>query len=92
MADNRIYLRCTECKRALFLGKRLFGGYYWSNYGKENNERFKDDPSWVKQDDRHLEDRLNEFYDKHEWCGDSLDHFEIVYETDDDFEFKSVVG
>lgn len=37
-----------------------------------------------------LRERLNAFYDKHEWCdgSDSLDCFEIVYEMDDDFEEK----
>lgn len=85
MANNRMYLRCAECKRVLFLGKRFGTGYYWHNYGYENNAAHKDDPGWRPQDDRPLEDRLNAFFEEHEWCGDSLDHFDIVYEDDDDF-------
>ena len=88
MADNRIYLRCAECKKVLFLGKRLGLGYYWSNYGKYNNEHQADNPNYKKQDERPLEDRLNEFYEEHEWCGDTMDHFDIVYEMDDDFPDK----
>jgi hypothetical protein len=82
MADNRIYLRCKGCGKELFLGKRLGLGYYWENYGKENNQRFANDPNWEKQDDRSLEDRLNEFYDEHECCGDAgVDCFELRYES-----------
>lgn len=88
MADNRIYLRCKECGCLLFLGKRLGIGYYWDNYGRINNSRFHNDPNYKMQDERPLEDRLNEFYENHEWCGDTLDHFDIVYETDDDFVWK----
>lgn len=81
MADNRIYLRCKGCGKELFLGKRLGLGYYWYNYGKDNNERFANEPNWKKQDDRPLEDRLNEFYDEHECCGDKgFDCFELSYE------------
>ncbi len=33
-----------------------------------------------------LEERLNEFYDKHEWCNDhGLDCFEIEYEIEPEF-------
>ena len=63
MADNRIYIRCKQCGAELFLGKydaygdsrRGYegGGYHWEPYG-EGNE--------------HLEDRLNEFYEKHFYC------------------------
>ena len=82
MADNRIYLRCKECGKKLFLGKRLGIGYYWNNYGKENNESKANDPNWKKQDDRPLEERLNEFFEEHEFCGDSIDYqFEIAYES-----------
>lgn len=89
MADNRIYLKCEECGGMLYLGKRLGGGYYWYNYGAENNRKFKDNPNYKLQDDRPLEARLNQFYDNHEWCGNSLDHYKIVYESDDDFEWKT---
>lgn len=81
MADNRIYLRCKGCGKELFLGKRLGFGYYWKNYGKENNQRFANNPNWEKQDDRPLEDRLNDFYDEHMCCGDEgFDCFELNYE------------
>lgn len=92
MADNRIYLKCEECGGLLFLGKRLGGGYYWRNYGKENNANNKNNPLWKTQDERPLEERLNDFYETHEWCGDSLDHFKIVYEMDDDFQYPGVTG
>lgn len=88
MADNRIYLRCKECGGLLFLGKRLGGGYYWNNYGKENNRAARYNPTYTPQDERPLEDRLNQFYVDHEWCGDTLDHFDIVYEMDEDFRWK----
>lgn len=87
MADNRIYLRCKNCGEAFFLGKRVGGGYYIQDYHHGNKS---------------LIERLNEFYDKHQyedtdarrkeedktgrWQG--LDCFEIVYENDDDFNEK----
>ena len=92
MADNRIYLRCKECGGLLFLGKRFGVGYFWNNYGKYNNFANKNNPMWKAQDERPLEDRLNEFYEIHELCGDSLDHFDIVYEMDDDFVWKPMDG
>lgn len=85
MADNRIYLRCTECGEILWLGKRLVGGYYWYDFAKENNREHADDPNWKPQEEIPLEKRLNDFYDRHEWCGHSLDHYDIVYENDEDF-------
>ena len=89
MANNRIYLKCEGCGGLLFLGKRFAGGYCWHNYAKDINAARANDPNWKKQDDRPLEDRLNDFYEAHEWCGDSLDHFRITYEMDDDFTWKS---
>ena len=94
MADDRIYLRCKICKKALFLGKRLGFEYYWKNYGKMNNHAHRLDPFWKMQDERPLEDRLNEFFETHFECAmdapDEIDFyfpnvFDIVYETDDDF-------
>ena len=82
MADNRMYLRCRGCGKELYLGKRLGVGYYWENYGKLNNEHHVNDPNWAKQDERSLEDRLNQFYEDHEWCeGAGLDCFELIYEV-----------
>jgi len=99
MADDRIYLHCKICKRVLFLGKRYIGGYYWENYGKQNNMMFDFDPLWKPQDERHLEDRLNEFYDTHSYCalGTTEDEwaeniFDIVYETDEGFNEKVNFG
>lgn len=90
MADNRIYLKCEGCGGLLYLGKRLgWEGYYWYNYGKTNNAFHGNDRGYTPQDERPLEDRLNEFFDKHTICGGSFDHFKIVYEMDDDFEWKS---
>ena len=62
------------------MGKRFTDGYDWWNYGKDNHV----------DDDRPLEDRLNEFFDTHELCGFmeadfTPDHFSISYEMDDDF-------
>ena len=88
MADNRMYIRCESCGKMLFLGKRLGFGYYWWNYGKDNNEANRGKPWYKEQDERPLEDRLNEFFANHTWCGGEQDNFRIVYETDDDFEYK----
>jgi hypothetical protein len=82
MADNRMYLRCRGCGEELFLGKRIGIGYYWYNYGKENNASHADDPTWKKQDERPFEYRLNQFYEDHELCGeDGFDCFELYYES-----------
>lgn len=60
MANNRIYIRCKRCGAELFLGKYDpyidrygRGGYHWESYGDENE---------------HLEDRLNAFFEKHHYC------------------------
>ena len=82
MANNRLYLKCS-CGAELFIGKRFDGGYYWTNYGKLNQTVYK---GYVPQDDRPLEDRLNEFYQDHEWCGGTLDHFTLEYEETPDWE------
>ena len=67
MADNRMYLRCKGCGATFFLGKRIGGGYYIRQY-----EQYKGVP---------LMERLNKFYDDHEWCGEAgLDCFELIYE------------
>lgn len=67
MANNRMYLRCKACGEIFFLGKRFGNGYYISQY-----EQYKGVP---------LMERLNKFYDDHEWCGDAgLDCFELIYE------------
>jgi len=55
MANNRIYIRCKGCGKTLFLGKTFLDGYYWQNYYGEGV---------------HLEDRLNEFFDKHNYCSE----------------------
>ena len=54
MANNRIYIRCNVCGKALFLGKDFAQGFYWQNYDKNF--------------DWHLEDKLNEFFDEHTYC------------------------
>ena len=66
MANNRIYLRCKNCNEKLFLGKRLMDGYWLSEY--PNTEPF------MKQ--------INEFYDKHTYCGEYQDCFDICYEIE----------
>lgn len=93
MANNRIYLKCEGCGGLLFLGKRLGGGYYWHNYGISANALCRGATGYVMQDESTLEDRLNIFFGKHEFCGGddgnfTYDHFKIVYENDDDFEYK----
>ena len=66
MANNRIYLKCNVCGDTLFLGKSFLSGYYWNKYEKEPV---------------HLENRLNEFYENHTWCGNVCDgDFSIEYE------------
>ena len=82
MANNRMYLKCRECGEDFFLGKRFDSLYYWSNYGKMNNERNKHLPNWKMEDDSPLEDRLNSFFKKHACCG--IDCFELIYENDPD--------
>lgn len=71
MANNRIYLKCNICGKTLFLGKSFLQGYYYVNY-----DQLKDPgaPS--------LEDKLNNFYDEHVYCGDSSSDgdFSIEYE------------
>lgn len=52
MSQNRIYLRCKGCGRTLFLGKCFAGEWFYRNYTP----------------DQALEDKLNEFYFKHQWC------------------------
>ena len=88
MADDRIYMQCNICGKKLYLGKQFgSGAFYWYNYGKENNEKNRNNPLWVKQDEQPLEYRLNEFFDEHchpcegfcKWNG----NFSIVYEMDD---------
>ena len=83
------------------MGKRLGFGYYWENYGKMNNYAHKLDPFWEMQDERPLEDRLNEFFETHFECAldphNELDIyfpnvFDIVYETDDDLYEKVNFG
>lgn len=59
MANNRIYIRCKQCGDVLYLGKTFGSCYYWYNY---------------KEDGEHLEDRLNAFYDKHEFCYNDLEN------------------
>ena len=67
MANNRIYLRCKGCGKEFFLGKRFGGGYFISQYEKYKGVS--------------LMERLNKFYDDHEWCGNAgLDCFELRYE------------
>lgn len=85
MANNRMYLHCKGCGGLFFLGKR-FGTYYcWCNYAKINNITHANDPNWTAQDDRLLEDKLNQFYYDHELCGDTgPDHFDIVYEMNNE--------
>lgn len=84
-----MYLRCKACGKELFLGKRIGGGYYWRNYGKINNKNFAKDPNWKKQDDRILEDRLNEFFELHSCCGgEGFDCFDLRYEDPPDILFR----
>lgn len=66
MANNRIYLRCKNCNEKLFLGKRLGEGYWLTDY--PNQEPFMK--------------RINEFYDKHTFCGEYQDCFDICYESE----------
>lgn len=82
MANNRIYLRCSDCGDEIFLGKRggnviavLTGqphtyGYYYEEY-----------------EDKPLTERLNEFYKNHECCGGKgFDNFELAYEFEREYE------
>ncbi len=76
MANNRIYLRCKGCGEELFLGKRFDAGYFYQRYPIVNG---------VAQG-RHLEEELNNFYDKHDLCGKGFDCFEIAYEYEPEYE------
>lgn len=67
MADNRIYLRCSACGGELFLGKRFTESYYFDRYTNPQS----------------LEDRINEFFEKHENCNNrGYDCFDISYDYD----------
>ena len=90
MANNRIYLRCRTCGKALFLGKCYLDGYYYGSYANHQDC---------------LEDELNDFYEKHKFCNEPLaeddikfldtpfkkvdsyyNRFEIAYEFEDNQE------
>ena len=97
MADDRIYMQCNICGKKLYMGEQFaWGPFYWYNYGEENNKRNKNNPLWVKQDERPFEDHLNEFFSEHhhpdadvcKWNG----NFSIVYDEDDnsDLDFDDV--
>lgn len=66
MANNRIYIRCKGCGATLFLGKTFTHGYYWENYYGEGV---------------HLEDRLNEFFDKHNYCSEQMEDPPFPYDA-----------
>ena len=64
MANNRIFIRCKECGKYLFLGKGFGGAYYTSN----------------KFYDKDLTTSLNEFYDEHAFCDrDMIDEIDNDY-------------
>ena len=70
MANNRIYLKCKACGETLYLGKHFVTPFFWDAYGSG----------------KHLEDVLNEFYDKHFLCNYPnsypIERFVIEYESD----------
>lgn len=69
MANNRIYMRCKACGEQLYLGKCFADSYYWENYFDKS---------------KHLEDFLNEFFEKHTYCKFmGTGAYEICYENDD---------
>lgn len=80
MADDRIYLKCNICGETLFLGKQFgYSPFFWLNYGKLRGNISS--PS--------LEERLNEFYEKHDHEIDEYGDYErwngnysIAYESD----------
>lgn len=73
MANDRIYLKCNVCGALLYLGKSFAQGFYYVNYDKERDSSA---PS--------LDEKLNMFYDKHAFCGDSHSDgdFSLIYESD----------
>jgi hypothetical protein len=66
MANNRMYLVCDECGPGNIFENALF-------MGKRLGEGYYRAPNDYK---------LEQFYDDHEWCGNTLDHFSIQYETE----------
>lgn len=69
MADNRIYIRCNKCGDSLLIGKS-FGGFGWRPYSEKP--------------DKHLEDYLNEFYCKHDFClDDPVEQKQLPYSLDE---------
>lgn len=82
MANDRMYLRCRACGDTMYLGKSFLRGFFYENYDR---------------DAKTLDEKLNDFYDKHTYCGcgapencrmcgnnTALDGcFEIVYEISD---------
>lgn len=66
MANNRMYLICDVCGP----GESFENGKY---LGKRLGSGYYHAP---------LQDELEQFYDDHEWCGNTLDHFSIKYECE----------
>lgn len=67
MANNRMYIRCRGCGEELYLGKHFGDCWYYSGYNSGIT----------------LEEKLNDFYEKHAYCGGyPLECFEIKYEYD----------
>lgn len=64
MANNRIFIRCKECGKYLFLGKGFGKSYYTSNKFYEED----------------LITSLNKFYDEHCFCDrDMIDEIDNDY-------------
>lgn len=71
MANNRMYIKCCACGKEMFLAKRMIGAYYTMGNGWYESMHGKG----------YLE-LLEDFFEEHEWCGDSLDHYAISYEDE----------
>lgn len=59
MANDLIFLRCTECKQAAFLAKSMSQGWYRKDADGETEQA------------RKAGDVLLRFLDEHQWCGDT---------------------
>ena len=70
MANQRMYIRC-QCGKELPLAKRMGIGFYAH--------------PWATSDPKLFFQRMNDFFDEHEWCGGKVDGFDLSYEQEREF-------
>ncbi len=70
MANNRLYIRCKNCGKKLFIGKHFVDGWYVGNYNENYDKKFGE--------------AINNFHNEHLQCFyDMFDNpYEIITEND----------